>query len=148
MNAKKGQVDDGDQSAAIADSMYRKDWFSQWLGIKRQKVAPGYVVLEMRVRREMLNGFGILHGGVSFSLADSALAFAANGYGQISVSMEASLSFIRSAAEGDIIRAEAREISKTNRIGVYEVIITNQKSEQLGHFKGTVYRTSKVHESA
>ena len=66
----------------VVNTMMNKDYFSQWLGIDVVLAAPGQSILKMKIRKEMLNGFGIAHGGISFSLADSALAFASNSHGQ------------------------------------------------------------------
>ena len=118
--------------------MYKKDWFSQWLGIKIVFVRIGEVELLMKVRKEMLNGFGILHGGITFSLADSALAFASNGHGKVSVSIDAGMSYIQKAKEGDVLTANAKEISASNKTAVYEVTVKNQNQTLIAHFKGTV----------
>ena len=123
--------------------MYSNDAFSQWLGIERVEESSGRSVLRMTVRREMLNGFGIAHGGITYSLADSALAFASNSHGRKAVSVETSISHIQPLKEGDIITATAKEISKSNKIAIYEVSIKRDDGELAAMFKGTVYRTSK-----
>lgn len=123
--------------------MYNSDWFSQWLGIERLQDGPGKSVLRMTVRKEMLNGFQILHGGISYSLADSALAFAANAHGRISVSVETSISHTEQAREGDVLSTAVEEMSLTNKIGVYQIRISNQDNKTIALFKGTVYRTGK-----
>src|SRR5437762_562868 len=127
----------------VVSKMYDSDWFSQWLGIERVLVEDGKCVLKMQVRKEMLNGFQILHGGISYSLADSALAFASNSHGRMSVSIETSISHIISCKEGDILIATATELSLTNKIGIYSVEVIDQNSKKVALFKGTVYRTSK-----
>ena len=127
----------------VVDKMYNNDPFSKWLGIERIKDGPGASVLRMNVRKEMLNGFDIAHGGITYSLADSALAFASNGHGRMSVSLETSISHTESLKEGDVITATAKEISLSNKIGIYHIEITNQDSKMVALFKGTVYRTSK-----
>lgn len=124
----------------IVDAMMEKDLFSQWLGIERIQEKEGYCKLKMTIREEMCNGFSIAHGGITFSLADSALAFASNSQGQHALSIETSISHIKSLKTGDIIIAEAIEKSKTSRIGIYEVRIENEKSELVALFKGTVFR--------
>jgi acyl-CoA thioesterase len=128
----------------VVDTMMSKDFFSQWLGIEVVLAAPGQSILKMKIRNEMLNGFGIAHGGISFSLADSALAFASNSHGQKSVSIETSISHTKSLVEGDEIIASATELSRSNKIAVYSIAITNQQNETVALFKGTVYRTSKL----
>ncbi len=127
----------------VVNRMFDEDWFSQWLGIEKVEVIPGKCVLRMKVRKEMLNGFQILHGGIYYSLADSALAFASNSHGRMSVSVETSISHLHSCKEGDIITAVAQEESISNKIGVYYVTITDQNNKKVALFKGTVYRTEK-----
>ncbi len=123
--------------------MYNNDPFSQWLGIRRIDEGPGRSVLQMTVRNEMLNGFGIAHGGISFSLADSALAFASNAHGQKALSIETSISHTVPVKNGDVLTAIAEEKTKTNKIGIYEVTVKNQRDEIVALFKGIVYRTGK-----
>jgi|ERR1035437_1954429 acyl-CoA thioesterase len=127
----------------VVDAMFDNDWFSQWLGIERIEVKPGKCILRMTIRKEMLNGFNILHGGITFSLADSALAFASNSYGKKSVSIEASMSYIGQVKEGDILTATVEEASLTNKIGIYNIEVTKQDNTLIALFKGTVYRTDK-----
>jgi len=127
----------------IVDKMYNNDAFSQWLGIVRIEDGAGISVLKMSVRKEMLNGFAILHGGISYSLADSALAFAANAHGVKSVSVETSISHIAACKEGDVLIARTEEMSLSHKIGVYHITITNQEHKTVALFKGTVYRTGK-----
>jgi acyl-CoA thioesterase len=127
----------------IVDKMYGSDWFSQWLGIERVEVKQGRCVLRMKIRKEMLNGFAIAHGGITYSLADSALAFASNSHGRMSVSVETSISHTEQLKEGDTITAIAEEVNLSNKIGIYNITITNQENKKVALFKGTVYRTSK-----
>ena len=123
--------------------MYDGDAFSQWLGIERLEEKAGYCKLRMTVREEMTNGFKIAHGGITYSLADSALAFASNGYGRQAVSIETSISHTKPVFIDDVITAEAVELNLTNATGIYDIKITNQKDEVVALFKGTVYRTKK-----
>lgn len=127
----------------ITDKMMEKDAFSQWLGIERVQDAVGTSILQMKVRPEMLNGFEILHGGIAFSLADSALAFAANSHGQMCLSVENSIHYINSCKAGDLIIASAKEVSKSRKIAVYEVEVSKGDGEKVASFRGTVYRSSK-----
>jgi len=127
----------------IVNKMVAADGFSHWLGIERLEVKQGYCVLRMTIRKEMLNGFSIAHGGITYSLADSALAFASNSQGRMSVSVETSISHTISLKEGDVITAVAEEMSLSNKIGIYQVTIKNQDDKIVALFKGTVYRTSK-----
>jgi len=135
----------GDENRAkkVVDRMFNNDPFSIWLGIERIEDGAGVSKLRMKVRREMLNGFGIAHGGITYSLADSALAFASNGHGRMAVSVETSISHITQVKEDDVLVAIAEEQSLSNKIAVYQIKITNQKHELVAIFKGTVYRTGK-----
>ena len=123
--------------------MYDNDAFSQWLGIEIVEVKDGYCELKMTVRKEMLNGFQIAHGGIAYSLADSALAFASNSHGRKSLSVETSISHTVSVKEGDVLTANTEELSLSDKIGVYHITITNQDNQEVAYFKGTVYRTTK-----
>jgi len=132
-----------DLATKVVAKMYDNDWFSQWLGIERLTIETGSCVLKMTIRKEMLNGFGIAHGGITYSLADSALAFASNSYGNMAVSVETSISHTKQLKEGDEITATVQEMSLSNKIAVYNVTIKNQNNEVVALFKGTVYRTGK-----
>ena len=127
----------------VFKKMYDNDAFSQWLGIEVVEVKDGYCELKMTVRKEMLNGFQIAHGGIAYSLADSALAFASNSHGRKSLSVETSISHTVSVKEGDVLTAITEELSLSDKIGVYLITITNQNNQEVAYFKGTVYRTSK-----
>ncbi len=132
-----------ERAKKVVDKMFSNDAFSQWLGIERIEDGAGKSVLSMKIRAEMTNGFAIAHGGITYALADSALAFASNGHGRMAVSVETSISHTISLKEGDVITATAEEMSLSNKIGVYHVTIKNQRDEVVALFKGTVYRTSK-----
>ncbi|MCO6479696.1 MAG: hydroxyphenylacetyl-CoA thioesterase PaaI [Phaeodactylibacter sp.] len=127
----------------IVSKMYDNDPFSRWLGIERLRVEPGHCVLRMAIRREMLNGFGIAHGGITFSLADSALAFASNSRGRHAVSIDTSISHITPLREGDVITATAIEEQLGHRIGHYRVEVRNDAGEMAALFRGIVYRRSR-----
>lgn len=127
----------------VVSRMYDNDPFSIWLGIERVVVEPGHCTLRAAVRPEMLNGFGIAHGGITYSLADSCLAFASNSHGIQAVSVETSISHTKPVKEGDVLTATSEEKSLSRSIGVYHITVTNQRSETVALFKGTVYRTGK-----
>ena len=127
----------------IIKKMFDQDAFSQWLGIEIIDVSEGFCQLKMTVRKEMLNGFQIAHGGIAYSLADSALAFASNSHGRKSLSVETSISHTVSVKEGDVLTVATKELSLSDKIGVYLITIINQSNEDVAYFKGTVYRTSK-----
>ena len=127
----------------IVNKMLNNDAMSQWLGIELISVNKGKVTIKMTVRKEMTNGFGIAHGGITYSLSDSSLAFSANSYGIHAVSVETSISHLKPVNIGDILTTEVEEISLTKRIGVYHIKVTNQKSILVSTMKGTMYRTGK-----
>ena len=127
----------------IVNKMYDQDAFSQWLGIEIVDVSEGYCQLKMKVRKEMLNGFHIAHGGIAYSLADSALAFASNSHGRKSLSVETSISHMVSIKAGDMLTVMTKELSRSDKIGVYLITITNKENQEIAIFKGTVYCTSK-----
>jgi acyl-CoA thioesterase len=127
----------------IVDKMYNNDPMSQWLGIVRLKDGAGESALQMTVRREMLNGFAIAHGGIAYSLADSALAFASNGHGIQAVSIETSISHVAPVKEGDVLTTSVKEINLTRSTGLYYITVMNQEEKAVAYFRGTVYRTGK-----
>jgi len=124
----------------IVEKMYLNDAFSQWLGIKILSVDESKVSLQMEVRPEMTNGFKVTHGGITYSLADSALAFASNGHGRLCMSIETSISHTRSVRSGDTLTAVSEEVSLSNKIGVYHIKVTNQNDQTVALFKGMVFR--------
>jgi acyl-CoA thioesterase len=123
----------------IIDAMMEKDYFSQWLGIERLEEREGFCKLRMTIRKEMCNGFGIAHGGISFSFADSALAFASNSHGRHAVSMETSIAHIEPLKTGEIIVATAEELHAGQRIGHYKVDVRKENGALVALFKGTVF---------
>lgn len=138
-------MSNSDKSLAtrVVDAMYNRDPYSQWLGIARIEDGPGISVLQMTVRAEMLNGFSIAHGGITYALADSALAFASNAHGIQSVSIETSISHVKKVMAGDVLRTQVEEKSLTSKTGLYYITVWNQHQEAVAHFKGTVFRTGK-----
>lgn len=127
----------------IIDAMFNNDPYSQWLGIQRISEGPGHCTLQMTVRKEMLNGFDIAHGGITYALADSALAFAANAHGRKCVSVETSISHTQPVREGDVLTTHVEEVSLNHKIGIYTVRVTNQFDVDVALFKGSVYRRSE-----
>ena len=127
----------------IVDFMMGRDEFSKWLGLEIEEVRSGYCRLHYKVRKEMLNGFASIHGGVLFSAADSSFAFACNSHGRIAVALDVSVSFTRPASEGDILFVEAKEIHLGHKTALYDIRTTNTAGELVSLFKGTAYRTSK-----
>ena len=139
-------MNDGQRLAErVVQGMLRADAFSRWLGIDIVEIAPGRSVVRMKVRPEMVNGFGVSHGGIVYSLADSALAFASNTNGNVTVAIDNAIAYPRKVQVGDVITAEAIEESFTNRLGFYRVAVTNQENVMVATFRGTVYRTERPH---
>jgi len=108
------------KSTIVFQEMMEKDYCSQWMGIESVLIESGHCIIKMTVKREMLNGFGILHGGIAFAFADSAFAFAANGLGQMTVSINAQINYHQPAKEGEVLIAEAIT-------GVENLIMNNKK---------------------
>ena len=130
----------------VVNGMVAKDAFSEWLGIEVLEIAPRRSTIRMRVRPEMVNGFGVSHGGIAYSLADSALAFACNTNGRITMAIENAISYPRAANVGDVLTAVAEAESETGSLGFYRVIVKNQNEDVVSTFRGTVYKTKKEHE--
>jgi acyl-CoA thioesterase len=125
--------------------MYATDHASQALGIRIVEVRPGYTKASMVVREDMLNGHGACHGGMIFSLADSAFAFSCNSRGGVVVAAAASIDFLAPAQAGDELTAEGVERWRSKRSGVYEVTVVNQRGETVALFRG---RSHQVREPA
>lgn len=128
----------------VHQMMFANDAFSQWLGIHVMEITDGRCLLRMEVRPEMTNGFNIGHGGISYSLADSALAFASNAGNNMSVSIETSISHVKPVFNGDTLFALAIRKTQSSKTGIYEVSVTNQHDELVALFKGTVYIKDKL----
>ena len=128
----------------IVDKMMNNDAFSKWLGIEVLEITEGSCKLKMSIREEMTNGFNIAHGGISYSLADSALAFASNSHGKMALSIETSISHTQKVNLNDILTAETEELNLNSKTGLYNIKILNQKLEEIAFFKGTVYYSDKI----
>jgi acyl-CoA thioesterase len=122
----------------IVAAMMKEDAFSTYLGVAIDEVKLGEVVISMEVKSELLNGFKILHGGISYALADSACAFAANSRGCKAVTIESSISHLKKVMLGESLIALAKPIAITSKTGVYEVSVLNSNRERVAHYKGTV----------
>ena len=127
----------------VTDVMLARDTFSAWLGLQLDEVRAGYCRLHYTVREDMLNGFASVHGGVLFSAADSAFAFACNSHGRITVALDVTITFTRPAKAGERLSVEATELHLGHKTGVYDIRTTNESGELVALFKGTAYRTSK-----
>lgn len=130
----------------VFDKMMAKDYCSQWMGIEPVLIEEGHCKIRMIVKREMLNGFGILHGGITYAFADSAFAFASNSYGRVAVSITGSMSYSKSATEGQVLIAEAKALHLTHKTAEFDVDVYEEKSEEIyARFRGMVYRKSAEH---
>ena len=127
----------------IVNKMINNDAFSKWLGINIIQLEKGYCKLQMKILQDMTNGFDIAHGGICYSLADSALAFASNSHGKMALSIETSISHTKKVNINDTLIAETNEINLNNKTGIYSIDILNQENEKVAFFKGTVYISNK-----
>lgn len=128
---------------SVAEKVFEKDLFSQWLGIEIIEIKEGFSKIAMTVRAEMINGLGIVHGGIAFSLADSAFAFACNNRNNLSVALDTSINFLKPVHVGDRLEAIATEIHNGRSTGLYQISISNQDQVVVAIFKGTCFRTGK-----
>jgi acyl-CoA thioesterase len=145
VDAAGAPVDGGaiGRARRLVGAMLAGDAFSAWLGIEVVELRTGACAVRMTVRDEMVNGFGVAHGGVTYSLADSALAFASNTHGTVTVSIENSIGYPAPVRVGDTLTATAEEESATGRLAFYRVTVRNQDGTAVALFRGTVYRTAK-----
>lgn len=127
----------------VVHHMMQEDLFSQWLGIEVLEIREGYSKISMTVRPEMMNGLCIVHGGIAFSMADSAFAFACNNRNNLSVALDTSINFLKPVHVADVLTAEATELHNGRSTGLYHIQIHNQHQHLVAQFKGTCYRTGK-----
>lgn len=150
MTPGSGRRDPDADGQALAErvvtGMLKRDAFSEWLGIEALEIAPRRSKLRMVVRAEMVNGFGVAHGGIAFSLADSALAFACNTHGTVTVAVNNAIAYPAPIRVGDVLTAESEEISTTNRLAFHRILVRNQDDIVVAVFNGTVYDTRKAHD--
>jgi acyl-CoA thioesterase len=123
-----------------AAALYQRDRASQALGMRLLEVGPGRARVAMTVRPDMVNGHDVCHGGIVFALADSAFAFACNTYNENTVAAAATIDFLAAARTGDELTAEASELWRTKRNGIYEINVSNQRGERVALFRGRSYR--------
>ena len=128
----------------VVNKMLETDAFSNWLGIGIIELKEGYSKITMTVRAEMLNGLGVVHGGIAFSLGDSAFAFACNSRNNLSLALDTSINFLKPVYVDDVLIAEATEIHNGKSTGLYLIKITNQKDQTVAIFKGTCFRTGRL----
>ncbi len=123
-----------------AAALFERDRASQGLGMRLSGVRRGWAQVSMRVRPDMMNGHGVCHGGILFALGDSAFAFACNSHNEATVAAAASIDFLAAARAGDELTAEASELWRTRRNGLYEITVYNQRRERIALFRGRSYR--------
>jgi acyl-CoA thioesterase len=128
------------RARAVVQALYVADLASQSLGIEILDVAPGQVQIAMTVRPDMVNGFGMCHGGIVFAFADTAFAFACNSYGETMVAAGASIEFLAPTPRGECVTGTAREISRSARHGIYDVAVTAADGTVLAQFRGRCAR--------
>ncbi|MBF0279127.1 MAG: hydroxyphenylacetyl-CoA thioesterase PaaI [SAR324 cluster bacterium] len=131
------------QAEKIAQTMHGNDPFAAWLGIQLIEILPGKARVQMKVRSDMLNGHRTCHGGVTFSLADSAFGLACNTHGQISFALEANISYSVKVLENETLTACAEEVHRNHKIGVYEVTVSKEDGTKVAFFRGTAYRSKR-----
>ena len=124
---------------AVGRAILETDHASRLLGMELVDIRPGYARMTMTVRADMTNGHGIGHGGMTFSLADTAMACASNARNQRAVAQSITVHFLAPAQAGDLLTATATEVNRTRRTGIYDVVVTNQKSERIAVFRGTTH---------
>lgn len=124
----------------VLEVLSAQDAAARSLGVIVEGIGPGTAKLSMKVRDDMLNGFKTCHGGYITALADTAFAYSCNSHNEMSVASGISLDFVAPGRSGDILRAEAREISATARTGVYDITVTNQKGELIAVMRGKSHR--------
>lgn len=129
---------------AVVNKMMQDDLFSQWLGIELITISEGYSKIKMTVRKEMINGLGIVHGGIAFALSDSAFAFACNNRNNLSVALDTSINFTKPVMVGDVLTAEAKELHNGKSTGLYHITVTNNRNHVVALFKGTCFRTGRT----
>ena len=130
-------------SFEIAQYMLNQDEFSKWMGIELKEIREKYCLISMPIKKEMINGLKTVHGGVTFAFADSALAFSSNNTNEASVALNCVINFTKAVREGDTLFAESILVSDTRKTGVYDIKITNQDSDLMATFRGTVYKLGK-----
>jgi acyl-CoA thioesterase len=144
-----GPAREEEKEQALAEAVVRhllaRDAFSRWLGVEVLEIAPRRCVCRLVVRAEMVNGFGVAHGGIAYALADSALAFACNTHGRVTMAVANNIGYPAVVQAGDVLIATAREESSSSRLGFYSVAVCNEAGTVVAVFRGTVYRTKKEH---
>lgn len=139
-NRANKPIDPDELARASASAMWERDRTAQSLGMQLAKIGPGRATLNMRIREDMVNGHHICHGGMIFTLADTAFAYACNSYNEVTVASACHIDFIAPAREHEILEAEATERSATGKTGVYDVTIRTNEGRIVALFRGKSHR--------
>jgi len=131
-------------AAEIGATLFARDVVSRRLGMELLAVSEGFSKLSMPVTEEMMSGFGMLHGGIVFTLADSAFAFACNSRNEMHVALQCSISFHSSAKPGETLIATAQERSRTSRTGIYDIDVVTGDGRLVALFRGIPYRLNRA----
>ncbi len=127
-------------ATACSSAMHETDYAAQGLNIQIDETRPGYARLSMKVRKDMLNGHGMCHGGFIFALSDTAFAHACNSYNKITVASGCSIEYVAPGFLDDTLTAVAEERQRKGRTGVYDITVYNQNNEELAFFRGKSYQ--------
>jgi acyl-CoA thioesterase len=136
-----GRADPQSIADAVRTGMYARDRAAQALGITVEAIGPGFARCRMGVRDDMVQGHATCHGGLTFTLADTAFAYACNAYNRATVALGAEIAFLAPARAGDVLSATARERSRAGRTGIYDVEVTKDDGSLVALFRGTAYET-------
>lgn len=126
-----------------AQYMLSQDFFSQWMGIELLDVREKYCKIQMPVKNDMINGLKTVHGGITFALADSALAFSSNNTNEAAVALNCTINFCKAVRTGEILTAESILVADTRKTGVYDITVRNQEEALIASFRGTVYKIER-----
>lgn len=138
---RMAETEDQQLAEQTAQAMFERDRASKALGMSIEAIGPGYAQLRMTVREDMLNGHATCHGGLIFTLADSAFAFACNACNRVTVALGGQVTFVEPARLGEVLIAEAIEQSRTRRTGVYDVEVSTEDGRKIALFRGNAYET-------
>jgi acyl-CoA thioesterase len=127
----------------VGRRMFTEDKAAQAMGISLDAIAPGYARMSMKVREDMMNGFAICHGGITFTLGDTAFAYACNSRNQQTVALSCNITFATAVKLGDTLTATAREMVLNNRTGLYDIVIRNENNAEVAFFRGNSYCTKR-----
>lgn len=126
-----------------AENILKEDFFSQWMGVRLIEIREHYCKIEIPIRKEMSNGIGTVHGGVTFAFAESALAYSCLPLGETCVALNCAINFTKAVKLGDVLTAESELIANMKKTAVYDIKVSNQENKLVASFRGTVYKLEK-----